>query len=79
MCENDERRPFTSPVQNVDLRLEDAVVRKDGDIAHVHVTWVNDEEALVAEGAYTIELTSPIKTVLPRVPSCHLMEGGMGI
>jgi hypothetical protein len=78
MSGNDERRPFVPPFQDVGLRLDDPVVRKDGDIADIHVTRVNDEEALAA-GASRIELASPTEAVLPGIPRCHLMEGGMGI
>jgi hypothetical protein len=60
-------------------RPEQPVVRKDGEISHVHVTWVDDEEALLAEEASAIALTIPAETVLPDFPRCHLMEGGMGI
>jgi hypothetical protein len=71
MCENDESRPLISPFEEVGLRLEDPVVRKDGDIAHIHVAAVNDEGTAVKLPA--------LDAVLPDVRRCELMEGGMGI
>jgi len=71
MFENDEIRPFKRPFQDAGLRLADPVVRKDGDITHVHVGAVNDEGTVVAHGSCAVKL--------PGVPSCDLMEGGMGI
>jgi hypothetical protein len=77
MCEDDESRSFMPRVQNAGLRLEGSV-RKDRDIAHIQAAAVNDEETLAARGACTIEL-SPMGAVMPGVPSCDLMEGGLGI
>jgi hypothetical protein len=78
MFENDEIRPFKRPFQDAGLRLADPVVRKDGDITHVHVGAVNDEGTVVAHGSCAVKLLI-MAAVLPGVPSCDLMEGGMGI
>jgi hypothetical protein len=78
MCEDDDSRYFIPRFQNAVLRPAGSV-RKDRDIAHIQVAAVNDEEMLAARGACTIELTSPMEVVMPGVPSCDLMEGGLGI
>ena len=78
MCEDDDSRSFIPRFQNAGLRLESSV-QKDRHIAHIQVAAVNNEETLAARGACTVELTSPLEAVMPAVPSCDLMEGGLGI
>jgi hypothetical protein len=76
MCEDDKSRSVMPRVQNAGLRLEGSV-RKDRDIADIQAAAVNDEETLAARGACMIELIP--MAVMPGVPNCDLMEGGLGI
>ena len=72
MLKNDEGWPFMRLLQNVGLRLEDPVVRRDRDIARIPVAALSGEKTPVARGPCTVQLTSPME---PH----DLMEGGLGI
>ncbi|HWO01650.1 MAG TPA: PaaI family thioesterase [Blastocatellia bacterium] len=74
---------YFRPVYEERLFAEGSVVRKGRDLAHIDVTVINEEGALVARGWCVLKITRRNESVVPDFdlpkPTAGVLQAGLGI